>query len=136
MNSFGLAFFLVLSLLALCASGFVPLQASNYPSLALRRPLTQPQLWPFDKKGDNTAVAEVEEKAAEAEEVAEAENAPNMTATEEECVVPEELSETQKLMKQVKDAGVAGVISYALWELGFWTISVPVCIFGYREVTG
>lgn len=42
-------------------------------------------------------------------------------ASEEEgCVVPkeeEELSDTQKLMKQVKDAGLAGVISYALWEV-------------------
>ena len=55
---------------------------------------------------------------------------------DEECVVEEELSETQKLLKQVKEAGTAGVISYALWELGFWTFSVPVCIFGYREVTG
>lgn len=36
----------------------------------------------------------------------------------------EELSETQKLMKQVKEAGTAGVISYALWELGFWALSV------------
>ena len=39
---------------------------------------------------------------------------------EEGCVVPEEeeeLSDTQKLMKQVKDAGLAGVISYALWEV-------------------
>jgi hypothetical protein len=35
-----------------------------------------------------------------------------------------ELSETQKLMKQVKEAGVAGIASYALWELGFWSISV------------
>ena len=48
----------------------------------------------------------------------------------------EGLSETKKLMKQVKDAGIAGVISYALWELGFWTVSVPVCIFAYRSVTG
>jgi hypothetical protein len=46
------------------------------------------------------------------------------------------MSETQNLMQQVKDAGVAGVVSYALWEFGFWTISVPVCILGYREVTG
>jgi len=53
-----------------------------------------------------------------------------------ECVVPEEQSETQKLMVQVKAAGPAGVLSYALWELGFWTLSVPVCVFGYREVTG
>lgn len=48
----------------------------------------------------------------------------------------EEMTETQKLMEQVKDSGVAGIISYALWEFGFWTISVPVCILGYYEVTG
>ena len=55
---------------------------------------------------------------------------------EEEEEEEEEMSETQKLMQQVKDAGVAGVVSYALWELGFWAFSVPVCVFGYREVTG
>ena len=55
---------------------------------------------------------------------------------DEACDAPEELSETQQLMQQVKDAGLAGVISYAAWELGFWTLSVPVCVFGYREVTG
>lgn len=27
-------------------------------------------------------------------------------------------------------------ISYALWELGFWGVSIPVCVAGYREVTG
>lgn len=48
----------------------------------------------------------------------------------------EGLSETQKLMKQVKESGTAGIVSYALWELAFWFFSVPVCIFGYREVTG
>lgn len=32
-------------------------------------------------------------------------------------VVEEDLSETQKLMKQVKEAGLAGVVSYALWEV-------------------
>jgi hypothetical protein len=48
----------------------------------------------------------------------------------------EEQTETQKLMQQVKDAGLAGIISYALWELGFWAISVPVCVFGYYELTG
>jgi len=39
-------------------------------------------------------------------------------------------------MQKVKDAGVAGLISYMFWELGFWGISIPVCIIGYREVTG
>jgi len=48
----------------------------------------------------------------------------------------EDLTETQKLMKQVKEAGTAGVISYALWELGFWALSVPVCAVGYYQVTG
>ena len=31
----------------------------------------------------------------------------------------ETTSETQKMMQQVKDSGVAGVISYALWEVSF-----------------
>lgn len=48
----------------------------------------------------------------------------------------EELSETKKLLQQVKDAGTAGIVSYALWELGFWALSVPVCVFGYYELTG
>jgi len=46
------------------------------------------------------------------------------------------LSETQNLMAKVKDAGTAGIISYALWELGFWLLSVPVVLFGYFEVMG
>jgi len=63
----------------------------------------------------------------------------DVVVLDEECVMPEdvkELSETEKLLKQVKESGTAGVISYALWELGFWTISIPVCIFGYRELAG
>jgi hypothetical protein len=48
----------------------------------------------------------------------------------------EDLSESQKLLKQVKESGTAGIISYALWELGFWALSIPVCIFGYYEVVG
>ena len=55
---------------------------------------------------------------------------------EVESTETEELSESQKLLKQVKEAGTAGFISYAIWEMGFWALSVPVCIFGYRELTG
>ncbi len=62
--------------------------------------------------------------------------ATDLTSAVAQVESEEEQTETQKLMKQVKEAGLAGVISYALWELGFWTVSVPVCIFGYREVTG
>merc|ERR1719313_1132632 len=48
----------------------------------------------------------------------------------------EELSESKKLLQQVKDAGVAGIISYIFWEWAFWGVSVPVCIFGYYTATG
>jgi len=40
------------------------------------------------------------------------------------------------LMQKIKDAGVAGIVSYMFWELAFWGLSVPVCIAGYHEVTG
>jgi hypothetical protein len=68
----------------------------------------------------------------------EASNDSTAAVDDELCAVKEEeeTSETQKLMKQVKDSGVAGVISYALWELGFWMISVPVVIFGYNAAVG
>ena len=42
--------------------------------------------------------------------------------------------EKENMMQQVKDAGVAGIISYIFWEWAFWGVSIPVCIFGYREV--
>mmetsp|Transcript_29530 Transcript_29530/g.43559 ORF Transcript_29530/g.43559 Transcript_29530/m.43559 type:complete len:228 (+) Transcript_29530:61-744(+) len=78
---------------------------------------------------DNEGDAKVEVMAAEGNAVAPA---------EDECIIEEEkeLTETQKLLKQVKEAGTAGVVSYALWELAFWFFSIPVCVFGYRELTG
>ena len=48
----------------------------------------------------------------------------------------EELSESKKLLQQVKDAGIAGIISYIFWEWAFWGVSIPVCIAGYYQVTG
>jgi hypothetical protein len=27
-------------------------------------------------------------------------------------------------------------ISYAAWEFGFWGVSIPVCVLGYKSVTG
>ena len=47
-----------------------------------------------------------------------------------------EEDEGKALMQKVKDAGVAGVISYIFWEWAFWGVSVPVALFGFREVTG
>ena len=48
----------------------------------------------------------------------------------------EETTEAKKLLQQVKAAGPAGIISYMLWELAFWGVSVPVCISAYWGVTG
>jgi len=48
----------------------------------------------------------------------------------------EEEDGTKRLLQQVKDAGVAGFIAYALWEWGFWVASVPVGISAYYGVTG
>merc|ERR1712146_659284 len=48
----------------------------------------------------------------------------------------EELSESKKLLQQVKDAGVAGIISYIFWEWAFWGVSIPVCISAYYAATG
>ena len=44
--------------------------------------------------------------------------------------------EKENMMQQVKDAGVAGIISYIFWEWAFWGVSIPVCIAGYYQVTG
>ena len=51
-------------------------------------------------------------------------------------VEKEEMSESKKLLMQIKESGTAGVISYALWELGFWALSVPVCIYAYYKLVG
>merc|ERR1711871_1511861 len=48
----------------------------------------------------------------------------------------EELSESKKLLQQVKDAGVAGIISYIFWEWACWGVSIPVCISAYYAATG
>ena len=44
--------------------------------------------------------------------------------------------EAKQLLQKVKDAGVAGAVSYAGWELVFWAASVPVCLAAYYQVTG
>jgi hypothetical protein len=78
-----------------------------------------------EEDNGNTAVVIKEEETA-------------VAVADDECEIKEEeeLTETQKLMKQVKESGTAGVISYALWELGFWALSVPVCISAYYGLFG
>ena len=58
----------------------------------------------------------------------------NKAATKEKGEDDE--SDEDNLMEKIKESGVAGIISYAAWELAFWTVSVPVCVLGYKEVTG
>mmetsp|Transcript_20571 Transcript_20571/g.30872 ORF Transcript_20571/g.30872 Transcript_20571/m.30872 type:complete len:177 (-) Transcript_20571:231-761(-) len=81
---------------------------------------------------NNWVLNAVEQKEATSSEVAQT----NGAAAEAEVEEEEELSETKKLLQKVKQAGTAGAISYALWELGFWGVSVPVCVVGYKELTG
>ena len=47
-----------------------------------------------------------------------------------------EPSEAKQLLQRIKDAGVAGAVSYAAWELAFWAASVPVCLVAYYQLTG
>jgi hypothetical protein len=125
------------------SEAFVP---SSHIHLTTVRPTCQvahlrfPRI-PFLRKsaGESTVVEEPAVQTVEAStEVAPIEStALTVDMQIDKDLQPEkELSETDKLLKQVKEAGVAGVISYALWELGFWAVSVPVVLFGYYEVTG
>jgi len=68
---------------------------------------------------NNWVLNAVEQKEATSSEVAQTNGAVAEAEVEEE----EELSETKKLLQKVKQAGTAGAISYALWELGFWGVS-------------
>ena len=40
------------------------------------------------------------------------------------------------LMQQIKDAGIAGLVSYIFWEWAFWGVSIPVCLGAYYAATG
>ncbi|CAJ1968335.1 unnamed protein product [Cylindrotheca closterium] len=58
------------------------------------------------------------------------------SATTDTTETPESQDKAKQLLQKVKDAGVSGAISYALWELAFWTLSVPVCLVAYQSLTG
>jgi len=46
------------------------------------------------------------------------------------------VEKTKNLVQQVKDAGKAGAISYALWEALFWGVSIPLGLLAYATVEG
>ena len=58
------------------------------------------------------------------------------TANEGVIKNEKEEKEEENLLEKIKESGLAGTISYAAWELAFWAVSVPVCVLGYKEVTG
>jgi len=61
----------------------------------------------------------------------------NMNKVDKPTDKGEEEGEAEpNMIQKVKDAGVAGAISYALWELGFWSVSIPICVVGYNKFTG
>jgi hypothetical protein len=129
-----------------CILGFAPLSlaprhAFTLPSTTARLARQDPAV--LDKQETQaTAISSSDDDKADAPVVTTtvavaASLTAGPTDVDELCVVQEEeMTETQKLMKQVKDAGVAGVISYAVWELGFWLLSVPVVILGYKTAVG
>ena len=43
---------------------------------------------------------------------------------------------TAELLQKVKDAGVAGIISYGVVQLAFFGASIPVGIYAYHSATG
>mmetsp|Transcript_12896 Transcript_12896/g.27382 ORF Transcript_12896/g.27382 Transcript_12896/m.27382 type:complete len:190 (-) Transcript_12896:260-829(-) len=113
-----------LAIVALCtqdASSFtatprsIAIRHSSHSNIRPSSPSSFPSLQQSSSNSNNEAAASTTKTAEEPEE---------------------ELSETKKLLQKVKAAGLAGTISYALWELAFWTISVPVCVVGFRQLTG
>ena len=47
-----------------------------------------------------------------------------------------ELPDRKQLMKQIKEAGTAGIVSFALVQLGFWSVSLVIVLFGYVRLEG
>jgi hypothetical protein len=58
-------------------------------------------------------------------------NLESKTVAVDEVKQGEELSETKKLMKQVKEAGTAGIISYALWEVSLSPLDKMAALLWY-----
>lgn len=58
------------------------------------------------------------------------------SATHPSARAEEKPNQAQELMQKVKDAGLAGIISYMFWELAFWGFSAPWGILGFRQLTG
>ena len=47
-----------------------------------------------------------------------------------------ETFDANKVMETIRDAGVAGIISYGVVQLGFFGAAIPAGLFGYYKLTG
>ena len=59
----------------------------------------------------------------------------------EEYLAAREIQKTSKggnnnVMQQIKDSGIAGIISFGIVQLFFWTLSFPLCVLGFYKVSG
>lgn len=99
----------------LSASGSINVYNSVY-----QRFLTTPTDKEPNKKSDNdsTVVKETKDKQDKNDQV------------------KKQNTKTQQLMEQIKEAGLAGIISYGFWEVAFWSASVPVVLVSYHQLTG
>jgi len=122
------AVILLISLYAQCSNAFTNTISPSFT-------IAPSRVTPFSNALQMAKEPSILEKIQDKVEINGAAVAITDSADDEVCEV-KELSDTEKLLKQVKEAGTAGVISYALWELGFWALSVPVCISAYYGVTG
>ena len=117
-------------------------ESSSGMNGAAAPPMTGAPQPPMGAMGTKNAIEIAKESVATAlEKVKEAleklrggSSAPTMTAPRppgaavlDECEVEEE----DNPLKQIKALGVPGAVSYALWELGFWTLSVPIGLIGF-----
>jgi len=41
-----------------------------------------------------------------------------------------------QMLRKIKDAGIAGIVSYGIVQLAFFGASIPVCLLAYNQVTG
>ena len=46
------------------------------------------------------------------------------------------MNHRRRLMNQIKDAGIAGVISYMLWGIVVWILAVPIYLISYKILDG
>ncbi|EED91874.1 predicted protein [Thalassiosira pseudonana CCMP1335] len=97
-----------------------------------RIPTTNKYLEQFSATNNNDML----EKSSTDESTSAASASTSLVDATTDDEVEKELTETQKLLQKVKQAGTAGAISYALWELAFWGVSLPVCVVGYKQLTG